>query len=99
MDRLEPISMPSYTDQEKITIAQRYVLPASMKAAGLSEGILTIDDEVWANIVRPLGYDAGIRTLERNIDGVVRKVAKMIVEGKAQSMHVTAQNVKEFLPQ
>ena len=99
MDRLEPISMPSYTDQEKITIAQKYVLPVSVKAAGLSQGILTIDDEVWANIVRPLGYDAGIRTLERNIDGVVRKVAKMIVEGKAQSVHITAQNVKEFLPQ
>ncbi len=99
MDRLEPISMPSYTDQEKITIAQKYVLPVSMKAAGLSQGVLTIDDEVWANIVRPLGYDAGIRTLERNIDGVVRKVAKMIVEGKAQNVHVTAQNVKEFLPQ
>jgi len=99
MDRLEPISMPSYTDQEKITIAQKYVLPVSMKAAGLSQGVLIINDEVWANIVRPLGYDAGIRTLERNIDGVVRKVAKMIVEGKAQNVHVTAQNVKEFLPQ
>lgn len=99
MDRLEPISMPSYTDQEKITIAQRYALPASMKAAGLPTGSLTIDDDVWANIVRPLGYDAGIRTLERNIDGVVRKVARMIVEGKAQGVHVTSANVKEFLPQ
>jgi ATP-dependent Lon protease len=99
MDRLEPISMPSYSDQEKITIGQKYVLPRAAKAAGLPDGALTIDDDVWANIVRPLGYDAGIRTLERNIDGVVRKVAKMIVEGKAQSVHVTSQNVKEFLPQ
>jgi ATP-dependent Lon protease len=99
MDRLEPIAMPSYTDQEKIVIAQRYILPASMKASGLPAGSLVIDDDVWANIVRPLGYDAGIRTLERNIDGVVRKVARLIVEGKAQSAHVTAQNVKEFLPQ
>lgn len=99
MDRLEPISMPSYTDQEKITIAQKYVLPSSIKAAGLPNGSLAIDDDVWANIVRPLGYDAGIRTLERNIDGVVRKVARLIVEGKAQSVRVTAQNVKEFMPQ
>lgn len=99
MDRLEPISMPSYTDQEKITIAQRYALPAAMKASGLPPGSLTIDDDVWASIVRPLGYDAGIRTLERNIDGVVRKVARMMVEGKAQSVRVTSQNVKEFLPQ
>jgi ATP-dependent Lon protease len=99
MDRLEPISMPSYTDQEKITIAQKYILPASIKAAGIPTGSLAIDDDVWVNIVRPLGYDAGIRTLERNIDGVVRKVAKAIVEGKAQSIHVTSQNVREFLPQ
>jgi ATP-dependent Lon protease len=99
MDRLEPISMPSYSDLEKITIGQKYVLPASIKAAGLPAGALTIDDDVWANVVRPLGYDAGIRTLERNIDGVVRKVARMLVEGKAQSVRVTSQNVKEFLPQ
>jgi len=99
MDRLEPIAMPSYTDAEKITIAQKYVLPAAMKAAGLANGVLVIDEDVWANIVRPLGYDAGIRTLERNIDGIVRKVARLIVEGKAQSVHVTAANVKEFLPQ
>jgi ATP-dependent Lon protease len=91
--------MPSYTDQEKVTIAQKYILPSSMKAAGLPDGSLTIDGDVWANIVRPLGYDAGIRTLERNVDGVVRKVARMIVEGKAQNVHVTAQNVREFLPQ
>jgi len=99
MDRLEPISMPSYTDQEKITIAQKYILPSSMKAAGLPQGSLSIDDEVWANIVRPLGYDAGIRTLERNIDGVVRKVARSIVEGRSQNVRITSQNVKEFLPQ
>lgn len=99
MDRLEPISMPSYSDQEKIVIAQRYVLPSAMKAAGLPPGSLTVDDAVWANIVRPLGYDAGIRTLERNVDGVVRKVARMMVEGKVQNVHVDPSNVKEFLPQ
>jgi ATP-dependent Lon protease len=99
MDRLEPIQMPSYTDQEKITIAQKYILTSAIKAAGLPQGSLVVDDDVWANIVRPLGYDAGIRTLERSIDGIVRKVARMIVEGKAQGAHVTSQNIKEFLPQ
>jgi ATP-dependent Lon protease len=99
MDRLEPISMPSYSDQEKIVIGQKYILPTAMKASGLPDGSLKIDDDVWANIVRPLGYDAGIRTLERNIDGVVRKVARMIVEGKAKEVVITAENVKTFLPQ
>jgi ATP-dependent Lon protease len=99
MDRLEPISMPSYSDLEKVTIGQKYILPAAMKASGLPDGALKIDDDVWANIVRPLGYDAGIRTLERNIDGVVRKVAMLIVEGKEKEVHVTSANVKTFLPQ
>lgn len=99
MDRLEPIGMPSYTDQEKIVIGQKYILPAAMKTSGLPDGSLAIDDDVWANIVRPLGYDGGIRTLERNIDGVVRKVAKLIVEGKEKEIHVSAANVKTFLPQ
>lgn len=98
MDRLEPIGMPSYSDQEKIVIGQRYILPSAIKASGLPEGSLTIDEEIWINIVRPLGYDAGIRTLERNIDGVVRKVARLMVEGKASSVHLTTQNIKQFLP-
>jgi ATP-dependent Lon protease len=98
MDRLEPISMPSYTDQEKIEIGRSYILPRKMELAGIPEGVLVFDDNVWANIVRPLGFDAGIRTLERTIDGVVRKVAKMMVEGKGQSFRITSENVKEFLP-
>ncbi len=99
LDRLEPISMPSYTDMEKITIGRNYVLPKLQKAAGLPQGALVISEDVWPNIVRPLGYDAGIRTLERNIEGIVRKVAKMIVEGKGTNFQITPQNIKEFLPQ
>jgi len=99
MDRIEPIMMPSYTDQEKIVIAQKYILPHTLKASGLPDGALQISEEVWGNIVRPLGYDAGIRTLERNIDGIVRKVARLIVEGKATVVKLDPQNVKQFLPQ
>jgi ATP-dependent Lon protease len=98
LDRIEPITMPSYTDQEKITIGKEYILPRILKAAGVPQEALVIDDEVWAQIVRPLGYDAGIRTLERNIEGIVRKVARMLVEGQGQSFRITTQNAKEFLP-
>lgn len=97
MDRLEPISMPSYTDQEKIAIGKKYVLPAKLKSAGIPDGALTIDDNVWPKIVRPLGFDAGIRTLERTIDGIVRKVAMQIVEGKVSSVRITPENVKGYL--
>jgi len=99
LDRIEPLAMPSYSDNEKTTIGMNYILGKAMASSGIPEGALTIDPDVWANIVRPLGYDAGIRTLERTIEGIVRKVARAIVEGKGTSFHITAQNVKEFLPQ
>ena len=99
LDRIEPITMPSYTDMEKITIGEKYILPSALKAAGIPEGSIVISEDVWANIVRPLGYDAGIRTLERTIDGIVRKIAHMIIEGKGKTFNITPQNVKEFLPQ
>jgi ATP-dependent Lon protease len=99
MDRLEPINMPSYTDQEKIEIGRKYLLPRALSEAGIPEGAVTFDDGVWPKVVRPLGYDAGIRTLERTIKGVVRKVARMIVEGKAKTVIVSDENVKEYLPQ
>jgi len=57
-----------------------------------------IDEDVWPKIVRPLGFDAGTRTLERTINGICRKVAKMIVEKKGQRFHITSGNVKEFIP-
>jgi ATP-dependent Lon protease len=98
MDRLEPIMMPSYTDEEKIKIARDYVLPAEIKNAALPEGAVKIDDAVWPKIVRPLGFDAGIRTLERTIQGIVRKTAKMIVENRGQSFYINETNLKDFLP-
>ena len=98
LDRLEPISMPSYTDAEKITIAKEYMLPKILKKSGVSEDVLVIEDDVWPQIVRPLGFDAGIRTLERTTEGMVRKVARLLVEGKGDFFRITTENVKEFLP-
>lgn len=99
MDRLEKISMPSYTDQEKIVIAQRYVLPQLLKDAGLKAEQLLIQDELWNKMTRPLGYDAGIRTLQRTLQGVVRKAARIIVEKGYPEVHVTTENSKIFMPQ
>src|SRR3972149_10300782 len=84
LDRLELIQMPSYSDEEKTAIAKDYVLPKVLSQAGLSADNLTIEDEIWPQIVRPLGYDAGIRTLERTIEGMVRKIAKEMIEGKGK---------------
>ncbi|OGY10328.1 MAG: hypothetical protein A3D26_03445 [Candidatus Blackburnbacteria bacterium RIFCSPHIGHO2_02_FULL_44_20] len=98
LDRLEVIHMPSYTDEEKTMIAKSYMLPKVIKECGLPEGTLTIQDEVWPVIVRPLGYDAGMRTLDRTIEGVVRKVAKEYVEGKIKQVVLTPENIKQYLP-
>lgn len=97
LDRLELIQMPSYTDEEKIHIVQDFILPKALKNAGLLPNQLTITDSVWPLVVRPLGYDAGIRTLERTIAGVVRKVAKIMVEGSATSVAVDESNYKSFM--
>ena len=98
LDRLEPISMPSYSDAEKITIGKDYMFPRILVDSGITEGALTLSDDVWPQIVRPLGFDAGTRTLERTINGIARKVARLIVEGKGEKFVITPQNVKEFLP-
>lgn len=97
LDRLEPIQMPSYTDEEKITIAKNYVLPELMRESGLTNENLIIDDAVWPTIVRPLGYDSGIRSIERTINSICRKVARMIVEGKGSNFHISTDTVKQFL--
>lgn len=97
MDRLEPIQMPSYSDDDKIAIGKKYMLPKVIKGSGIPEGSLVIEDESWSKIVRPLGFDAGMRTLERTLQQIVRKAAKEIVEGKTQKFAVTSDNVKEFL--
>ncbi|MCJ7827912.1 AAA family ATPase [Patescibacteria group bacterium] len=98
LDRLEPIQMPSYSDAEKIKIGRDYVLPRVMEEAGLEKESLVIEEEVWPKIVRPLGFDGGIRTLGRTINMVCRKIARMMVEKKTQKVVITLENVKDFLP-
>lgn len=98
LDRMETLQMPSYTDEEKIVIGRDYVLPNTLKESGLTTDNLTIDPNLWKKIVRPLGYDAGIRTLERTIEGICRKIAMLVVSGKGQHFHLNEKNIKEFLP-
>ena len=98
LDRLEVIQMPSYSDEEKTTIGRDYVFPQEIKACGLTNEQLEVSSDVWPYIVRPLGYDAGIRTLERTINGICRKVAKEIVEGKTNKVTIVRGNIKQYLP-
>ena len=97
MDRLEPIQMPSYTDEEKIIIAKAYVYPKVLASSGLTHEQLQIEDDAWPGIVRPLGFDSGIRTLERTVNSICRKAARMIVEGQMSSVNINESNVKQFV--
>lgn len=97
LDRLEVVQMPSYSDIEKITIAKQYVLPKALKNAGMSANEIAIDDILWQKITRPLGFDSGIRSLERTIETIVRKVAVKIVQGQKGPFHLTEANIREFL--
>lgn len=99
LDRMERINMPSYTDHEKIVIAQTYILPNLIQEAGLNPQQLKIEDSLWPKMTRPLGYDAGIRTLQRTLQGVVRKAARIIVEKGYPEVVITPENAKIFLPQ
>lgn len=99
LDRMEIIQMPSYTDEEKHMIASKYVFPRAIAEAGLPQDAIVIEEDVWPLLIRPLGFDSGIRTLQRTIVGMCRKVARLIVSGEAQQIVITKDNVKSYLPE
>ena len=97
MDRLEVIQMPSYTDEEKITIGKKYILPKFIKEMGLQPQVITIEDDAWGKIIRPLGYDSGVRGLERTLEKIVRKIAFKIVKGEGSSFTINDPNLREYI--
>lgn len=97
LDRLELIQMPSYTDEEKIHISREYLLPKALKESGLLPSQLIIEESVWPVVARPLGYDAGIRTLQRTLAALTRRVAREIVEGKTATVKVDITNYKQYM--
>lgn len=98
LDRLEIIQLPSYTDEEKTIIAKKYLFPKIREQSGLLENQISIAEDVWPLVIRPLGFDSGMRSLERTVEGICRKCTRLIVEKKTQAVQVTTENIKEFLP-
>lgn len=102
LDRLEVIQMPSYSDQEKIVIAKTYLLPKILLESGFKAGDIIVSDDVWAEVVRPLGFDPGIRSLSRTVQDLIRKVALYQLDGKlvrGQPFTLTHENLRQFIPQ
>ena len=97
LDRVEVIRFTSYSDAEKEVIAKSYILPRVLKETGLSDQHIQIQDDVWPLLIRPVGFDAGIRQLERNIYTLVRSAARKIVTGTPVPIIITKENMREFV--
>ncbi len=97
-DRLEIIRMPAYTDEQKEVIAKSYLFNKVVESSGLTKDDIQMADEIWPLLIRPLGFDTGIRSLRRNIETIVRKVAKEKVEGKKENTIISESNIKKYLP-
>jgi ATP-dependent Lon protease len=96
-DRMEVLTLSGYTDEEKIGIAREYLVPKQLAAHGLALHELTLDPEALRAIVRGYTREAGVRSLEREIATIARKVARRLAEGQREPVRVTADNLGEFL--
>lgn len=97
LDRMEVIYISGYTEEEKVQIAQRYLIPKQMESHGLKPEQLRITESAIRKIIREYTREAGVRNLERQIAAICRKAAKKIVNGEAQTVRVGVQNLHQFL--
>lgn len=97
LDRLEVVQMPSYNDMEKKEIGKRFVFPRYLREAGITSDQLKIEETTWDKLVRPLGFEPGIRSLERQIELIVRKAAYKLVSGQGTSFVVNDENIREYV--
>ena len=97
LDRMEVISLSGYTPGEKREIAKKYLLPRAKKDAGLSDGMLNVDDPAIDRTISEYTMEAGVRGLKKQMDILCRRTAAKIVEGEAESIDVTQENLPEFL--
>ncbi len=96
-DRMEVINLPGYSDQEKLQIARRYLVPRQILENGLQPAQLEISDDAIELVASRYTREAGVRQLERNLGSIARKVALKIAQGQAESVTVTASQVHDYL--
>ncbi|WP_434794805.1 endopeptidase La [Terrisporobacter petrolearius] len=98
LDRMEIIEVSGYIEEEKLNIAQKYLLPKQIKENGLKEGFVTIEESAMRDIINYYTREAGVRTLERTIGKVCRKIAKKFVEDSSlESVLVTSKDLEVYL--
>ncbi|MDR1117567.1 MAG: endopeptidase La [Oscillospiraceae bacterium] len=97
LDRMELIEITSYTDEEKLQIAKRHLLPKQLKRHGLGRASLKLSDDALREIIVCYTKESGVRRLERELASCCRKAAKLIASGEAKRISVTAGNVDKYL--
>jgi ATP-dependent Lon protease len=97
-DRMEVLQLAGYTELEKVEIAKTFLVPKAVEATGLTAANLTFTDEAIQTIIRRYTREAGVRSLERELSSICRKVArKVVVEGKSFSEEITSDKVTQYL--
>lgn len=97
LDRMELIEISGYTEEEKLQIARRYLIPKRLEANGLKEGDVTFTEGALRAMIEGYTREAGVRTLERTIDAVCRKIAVKVAEGAKSKRKVTAESLHALL--
>lgn len=97
LDRMESINMPGYIEDEKVAIANGYLLKKQLEGHGIDNVEVTIEEEALRRMARHYTHEAGVRQLERNIGSIVRKLAVKIAGGEEGPFNVTYDDVEEFL--
>lgn len=97
-DRLEVIQYPGYTQDEKFHIAKKFLIPKTISSHGLKEGQIDITDEAIKHVIQAYTREAGVRNLERELSGVIRKIVRKVAEGEKQKTYkITPVEVEKLL--
>ena len=97
LDRMEVIELSSYTDEEKVEIARRHLLPKQLKEHGLKKGQLRLSDSALRTVISGYTKESGVRVLERQIGKLCRKAAMRLVADDVKRIDITEKNLKDFL--
>ena len=97
LDRMEVIRLAGYTEDEKINIANKYLLPKQIKDNGVKENEMTLSKDIIKEIIRSYTKESGVRNLEREISKVARKVVKKVVAGEEEQVSIDLKNLHDYL--
>lgn len=97
LDRMEIIEVPGYTEQEKVRIAEQYLIPKQFKEHGLESSGVHISERAIHDLINYYTRESGVRNLERAVAGICRKAARKVVEDKVSGIHVTNSNLEKYL--